>query len=360
MSGAPEPGRATGSSPDAPRALFEIYDEGFACDTWGGVETALWSLAEGLRALGVQADFYPSSQGTDLEALAGRVARERTDAVFPLVESALFRGDRWRRLPALHRRVVRIWHDVSHLTPDLTTPPPCPAHTPGTAPDPDAGCPATPAHPDGPMREVFLRDLPWTRCFPDRAYIPWAADHLPAEDLRDIRGPVVIQLGKTPVEDAERCLTRLLEARLPVRAVFATWSRQGRAARDLVHERAASGDIEVFDTYDIRTDWKRVYGGARLFVLPSVFHETFNFAAAEAVQLGLPVATLADCGALPGFASLTAATVEDLMDRVVTDGASVRPRPRSRTGWDEVARHYARLITTTGDRARHEEAACRT
>nr|CAG38704.1 putative glycosyltransferase [Streptomyces lividus] len=357
MSGPVEPG----PPPAAPRALFEIYDEGFACDTWGGVETALWSLAEGLRAHGVQADFYLSSQGADLEALADRVAREGTDAVFPLVESALFRGDRWRRLPALHRRVARIWHDVSHLTSDLTTPPPCPAHTPGAAPDPEAGCPAAPAHPDGPMREIFLRDLPWTRCFPDRAYIPWAADHLSAEDLRDPRGPVVIQLGKTPVEDAERCLTRLLAARLPVRVVFATWSRQGRAARALVHERAASGAaVEVFDTYDIRTDWKRVYGGARLFVLPSVFHETFNFAAAEAVQLGLPVATLGDCGALPGFASLTAATVGDLMDRVVTEGATVRPRPRSRTGWDEVARRYARLITTTGARARHEEATCRT
>lgn len=336
------------------RALFEIYDEGFGCDTWGGVETALWQLTEGLRAHRIRVDFYSRTEGADLAGLAKRVDRERVDAVFPLVESALFEGAQWRDRPGLHRRVIRIWHDVSRLSPGLGTPPPCPVHSPVAAARTGAaaGCTAGAAHPEGPMREVFLRDLPWTRCFPARSCIPWAADHLPPGDLRDPRGPVVIQLGKTPVEDARRCLTRLGEAGVPTRVIFATWSKEGRLARQLVRDHAESGAFEVIDSYDIRTDGKRVFGGARLFLLPSVFHETFNFAAAEAVQLGLPVATLADCGALTDFASLSAASVDALLDLVIAHGAAVAPRPRPRTGWRDVTGRYAAVIAarpgTTG------------
>ncbi|MCC3776401.1 hypothetical protein [Streptomyces sp. UNOB3_S3] len=331
---------------DRPRALFEIYDEGFDCATWGGVETALWHLAEGLRSLGVRAEFYRSSEGADLTALAGRVAAERVDAVFPLVESPLFAGDQWRRLPGLHRRVVRIWHDVSRLSPGMATPPPCPAHSRGlpvrgTVAE---GCPAAPAHPEGPMREVFLRDLPWTRCFPDGVRIPWAADHLPGEDLRDPRGPVVLQLGKVPAKEARLCLDRLAAAGVPVRVIFATWSKEGRRARELARAHPASDTFEILDAYDIRADWRRVFGGARLFALPSAFHETFNFAAAEAVQLGLPVAALAGSGALTAFASLTAPSAGELMDLVVARGAAVAPRPRPRTGWRDVARRYAAVV----------------
>ncbi|MFB6441188.1 hypothetical protein ACFCVY_31175 [Streptomyces sp. NPDC056411] len=336
--------------PGPRRALFEIYDEGFTCDTWGGVETALWHLVEGVRKLGVEAEFYPSAQGADLDALAGRVVRERVDAVFPLVESPLFAGGEGAAagegpdVPELRRRVVRIWHDLSRLSPDLSTPAPCPMHAPGATVSSGGGCTAADAFPDGPTREVFLRDLPWTRCFGSRTYIPWAVDHLPPEDLRDPFGPVVLQLGKTSVDQARVCLERLTGAGVPVRVIFATWSKEGRAARELVAPYAASGAVEVVDSYDIRTEWKRVYAGARLFVLPSVFHETFNFAAAEALQLGLPVATLDDCGALAGFASLRAATVAELMDAVVARGGSVRPAQRPWTGWREVAYRYASLI----------------
>ncbi|MEU6964796.1 glycosyltransferase [Streptomyces chrestomyceticus] len=334
------------------RVLLEIYDEGFTCDTWGGVETALWHLAEGLREHGVEAEFYRSTEGADLGALAERVARERVDAVFPLVESPLFAGgaspaaaDEDRSgVPELRRRVVRIWHDVSRLSPGLATPAPCPVHTPGAAATPGGACTAAGVFPDGPAREVFLRDLPWTRCFGSRTYIPWAVDHLPPADLRDPFGPVLLQLGKTSVDQARVCLERLTGAGLPVRVVFATWSKEGRAARELVAPYAASGAVEVLDSYDIRTEWKRVYAGARLFVLPSVFHETFNFAAAEALQLGLPVATLGDCGALADFASLRAETVVELMDAVVARGESVRPARRPWTGWREVAHRYATLI----------------
>ncbi|MFI2238669.1 glycosyltransferase [Streptomyces chrestomyceticus] len=340
------------------RALLEIYDEGFTCDTWGGVETALWHLAEGLREHGVEAEFYRSTEGADLGALAERVVRERVDAVFPLVESPLFAGgaagasradgaatgeDR-PEVRELRRRVVRIWHDVSRLSPGLATPPPCPVHTPGAAGPSGGVCTAAGVFPDGPAREVFLRDLPWTRCFGSRTYIPWAVDHLPPADLRDPFGPVLLQLGKTSVDQARVCLERLTGAGLPVRVVFATWSKEGRAARELVAPYAASGAVEVLDSYDIRTEWKRVYAGARLFVLPSVFHETFNFAAAEALQLGLPVATLGDCGALADFASLRAETVAELMDAVVARGESVRPARRPWTGWREVAHRYATLI----------------
>ncbi|MEV5598075.1 hypothetical protein [Streptomyces sp. NPDC052496] len=337
------------------RALFEIYDEGFTCDTWGGVETALWHVVEGLRQYGVEAEFYHSAQGADLQALAGRVVRERVDAVFPLVESPLFAGGKGGEggeaadgagpdVPELRRRVVRIWHDVSRLSPGLSAPVPCPVHTHGAAAPSGAVCTAAGVFPDGPTREVFLRDLPWTRCFGSRTYIPWAVDHLPPADLRDPFGPVLLQLGKTSVQQARVCLERLTGAGVPVRVVFATWSKQGRAARELVAPYAASGAAEVVDSYDIRTEWKRVYAGARLFVLPSVFHETFNFAAAEALQLGLPVATLGDCGALADFASLRAETVAELMDAVVARGESVRPARRPWIGWREVAHRYATLI----------------
>ncbi|MFG2296350.1 hypothetical protein [Streptomyces sp. NPDC048603] len=337
-----------------PRALFEIYDEGFASPSWGGVETALWHLVRSLREEGVDAGFYRESEGSDLDALAARVEQDRVDAVFPLVESALFGGGAWRRLPGLHRRTVRIWHDVSLLSADLSTPPACPVHAAGPAlpgsPVP-AGCPARGAHPDGPMREVFLRDLPWTRCFPDRSVIGWAADHVPDKDLHDPSGPVVLQLGKIDTVDAERALRRLLGAGLRLRVIFATWSRRGREARELVRALPGSdGRIEVLDSYDIRTDWERVFGGAALFLLPSVFHETFNFAAAEAVQLGVPVATLGEGGNLPGFASLRAPTVDALVDRVVAcaaAGGSRRipaPLPRPGTGWRDVAARYAEVI----------------
>lgn len=338
-----------------PRALFEIYDEGFSSPSWGGVETALWYLVRSLRAGGVDASFYPESQGADLDALAARVERDRVDAVFPLVESALFGGGACQRLPGLHRRTVRIWHDVSLLAGDLSAPATCPVHAAEPAVSGRTvppGCPARSAHPDGPMREVFLRDLPWTRCFADRSVIGWAADHLPDKDLHDPSGPVLLQLGKIDTADAERCLRRLLGAGLRLRVIFATWSRRGREARELVHAFPdPDGRIEVLDTYDIRTDWERVFGGSALFLLPSVFHETFNFAAAEAVQLGVPVATLGEGGNLPGFASLRAATVDELLEQVVAcaagDGEGGRlpaPLPRPAHGWRTVAARYAELI----------------
>ncbi|MEU7282077.1 hypothetical protein AB0A69_25365 [Streptomyces sp. NPDC045431] len=337
----------------AGRALFEIYDEGFDSPSWGGVETALWHLVRSLREAGVEAGFYRASEGADLEALAARVEHDRVDAVFPLVESELFEGAAWRRLPELHARTVRIWHDVSRLSADLSEPPPCPVHAaapavPG-APVAD-GCPARGAHPDGPMREVFLRELPWTHCFPHRSVIPWAADHVPAKDLYDPSGPVVLQLGKIDTVDAERCLRRLTGAGVPLRVIFATWSRRGREARELVRAHQGAGrPIEVLDAYDIRTDWERVFGGAALFLLPSVFHETFNFAAAEAVQLGVPVATLGEGGNLPRFASLRAPTLDGLLDRVLAGGRRLGPKPRPTTGWREVAARYAGVIR--GERA---------
>ncbi|GAA4932938.1 hypothetical protein ACFPM3_04180 [Streptomyces coeruleoprunus] len=331
------------------RALFEIYDEGFDSPSWGGVETALWHLVRSLREAGVDAGFYRESEGADLDALAARVERERVDAVFPLVESALFEGAAWRRLPGLHARTVRIWHDVSRLSADLSKPPPCPVHAdrPASRGEPEAeGCVAHGAHPGGPMREVFLRDLPWTRCFPRRSVIPWAADHVPAKDLHDPSGPVVLQLGKIDTVDAERCLRRLTGAGVPLRVMFATWSRRGREARELVRDHLGGGRrIEVLDSYDIRADWERVFGGASLFLLPSLFHETFNFAAAEAVQLGVPVATLGEGGNLPRFASLRAPTLDELLDRVVSDGGrALEPKPRPATGWRDVAARYAEVV----------------
>ncbi|CAM5256195.1 UDP-GlcNAc:ribostamycin N-acetylglucosaminyltransferase [Streptomyces alboniger] len=340
--------------PEAPcgRALFEIYDEGFDSPSWGGVETALWYLVRSLRAAGVDAAFYRESEGVDLDSLAARVRRDRVDAVFPLVESALFQGDARARLPELHERTVRIWHDVSRLSAGLSTPPPCPLHAgggDGRGGPGAAACPARRAHPDGPMREVFLRDFPWTRCFPRRTVIPWAADHVPAKDLHDPFGPVVLQLGKIDTVDAERCLLRLTEAGVPLRITFATWSRQGREARELVRAHTGSGrGVEVFDSYDIRTDWERVFGGAALFLLPSVFHETYNFAAAEAVQLGVPVATLGEGGNLPQFASLRAPTLDALLERVVTGGRALEPKPRPTTGWRDVADRYVGLIRAGG------------
>ncbi|AOT62225.1 MULTISPECIES: glycosyltransferase family protein [Streptomyces] len=332
----------------AGRALFEIYDEGFDSPSWGGVETALWHLSRSLREAGTEAEFYRSSEGADLDALAARVERDRVDAVFPLVESDLFEGAAWRRLPALHARTVRVWHDVSRLSADLSAPPPCPVHArvPALPGAPVAeGCPARGAHPEGPMREVFLGEWPWTRCFPRRSVIPWAADHVPAKDLCDPSGPVVLQLGKIDTVDAERCLRRLTGAGVALRVVFATWSRRGREARELVRAHQGAGRrVEVLDAYDIRTDWERVFGGASLFLLPSVFHETYNFAAAEAVQLGVPVAALGEGGNLPRFASLTAPTPDALVDRLLAGGGAVAPRPRPAAGWRDVAARYAEVI----------------
>ncbi|MCC3650690.1 hypothetical protein LIX60_04175 [Streptomyces sp. S07_1.15] len=351
------------AEPPAGPALFEIYDEGFDSPSWGGVETALWHLVRSLREAGVAADFYRASEGADLDVLAARMERDRVDAVFPLVESELFEGAQSKRLPELHDRTVRIWHDVSRLSEDLSAPPPCPVHAvaPAVPGAPGAaGCPAQDTHPDGPMHEVFLLDLPWTRCFPDRSVIPWAADHVPAQNLHDPSGPVVLQLGKIDTADAERCLRRLAGAGVPLRVLFATWSRRGREARELVRAHQGAGrQIEVLDAYDIRTDWDRVFGGAALFLLPSVFHETFNFAAAEAVQLGVPVATLGEGGNLPRFASLRAQTLDALLDRVVAGaGRTLAAKPRLTTGWRDVAARYAEIIRSrrvqTGREEQHD------
>nr|CAG34029.1 putative glycosyltransferase [Streptomyces ribosidificus] len=332
----------------AGRALFEIYDEGLDSPSWGGVATALWHLTRSLREAGVDADFYQESEVADLHALAARVERDRVDAVFPLGESGLFHGARWGSLAELHARTVRARHAVSRLSEDLSTPPACPVHAAAPAvlgAPPADGCPARGAHPDGPMREVFLRALPWTRCFPHRSVIPRATDHGPAKDLHDPFGPVVLQLGKIDTVDAERCLSRLTGNGVPLRVMFATWSRHGREARELVRAHQGTGRrIEVLDVYDIRTDRERVFGGAALFLVPSVFHETFNFAATEAVQLGVPVATLAKGGNLPRFASLCAPALDELLDRVVTDGRILARRPRLPAGWREVPARCAEII----------------
>lgn len=323
--------------PERGRALIEVYDDGFGTThAWGGVETALWYLVDGLRRAGVEVDCYPEREG-DPAMVADRVRRDRVHAVFPLVESDLFAGAGSAELSA---RVVRIWHDVSRIAPDLSSPPACPAHVSGTS----AQCTAAPAHPDGPTTEVFLRPAEWTRCFRRAHVIPWAADHLPRVDAGDPHGPLVLQLGKVDNDTAERCVRRLLAHGRSLRLIFSGWSRTGRSARHRFAHLAGHDLVELIDTYDVRSDWARVFAGASALVLPSRFHETFNFLAAESVQVGVPVVALGGAGELGRFASWQAADLDALTDRLLTEPGSIAPRPRAEAGWAEVARRYAAVI----------------
>jgi hypothetical protein len=63
---------------------------------------------------------------------------------------------------------------------------------------------------DGPMREVFLRQAPWTRCFVDRHHITWATDHRPAVDVHDPDSSIIVHLGNVDNNQAEHCVYWLL------------------------------------------------------------------------------------------------------------------------------------------------------
>jgi UDP-N-acetyl-D-glucosamine:ribostamycin N-acetyl-D-glucosaminyltransferase len=348
--------------PEPLKVLFEMYDEGFeATATWGGVETALWFLTGALRLQGIQVDFYRPADGS-LDALAERVSREGVDAVVPLVESELFTARQWRRWPHLHSRVVRIWHDVSLLATDLTTPAPCPVHGAPVPSDGTTGragpCTAAPAHPEGPMVNVFLRESPWTGCFPRRHYVAWATDHLPGTDLRDRDGPIVLQLGKTDNDAAERSVQRLLAAGRSLRLIFANWSRLGRQARVRFRRYATDPAVTVIEAYDIRADWAAVFGGASYLLVPSRFHETFNFLAAEAVQLGIPVLSLGNAGSLSYFATQELGTIDDAVDLLLgVDAPALTPRARPELGWAEVARAYSDIIAGLRESPRERAVA---
>ncbi len=87
-----------------------------------------------------------------------------------------------------------------------------------------------------------------------------------------------------------------------------------------------------------------MFAGASVLVLPSRFHETFNFLAAESVQVGVPVVALGGAGELGRFASWQAPDLDALTERLLAEPGTPSPRPRAEAGWAEIARRYATVI----------------
>ncbi|GGY24582.1 hypothetical protein [Paludibacterium paludis] len=320
--------------------LIERYPDSFDRRQWGGIETAYWNLARVLPSCGVEAVWYTARECPTLASLARRAQEVRAAAVMPLVDHELFRTP--QAAPAgLRRRTVRVWHDVSAISPRFSTLTGCDAHRPGSA----AVCRAEAAAPSASAADVFFYEEAWTHCFPNRRYIPWAADHVPARDYHNPSGPLVLLAGKIPLDTLRPVVEACLARGLRLRVIFNNWSKLGLEAKTYFTALGLGEGHRVFDIYDIERDHERIFGGACAVLVLSHFHETFNFLAAEAVQLGVPVVAFVRSGATRRFASHLEEDGDGLIDWLDDGGlAALRPLPRSGWSWRDVGSAYAELL----------------
>lgn len=323
--------------------LFERYGSGFDLRHGGGVERALHELSSALNALGVRVSWYQRSDCTDTHGFAELAEARAADAVFPLGDNPFF----WRSAlsvpDGLRERIVRIWHDVGPLTHGRGALVPCGLH--GGDSLPGEPCSAAHTHPGIFGRDVFFRDEPWTRCFPNRRYIPWAVDHLPAVNHRARSGPVLLLAGKSRLEWTVGAVDACRRSGVPVRVIFSGWSTLGRQAKTHFSQLQSRDGCEVIEDYRLEEDHARVFGGVSAALVLSQYHETYNFLAAECVHFGLPVIALQHSGATRSFASLAVGSLAELQG-VIDSGLfrDLKPLDRHGWGWRNVASAYVELV----------------
>lgn len=343
------------------RILIERYADEFDFRGGGGIETAGFHLAHALERGGTLVDWYTPADGSDPLALAARIFGEGYTALFPLVESAVFRTP--SLLGDATRRTVRIWHDVGVLAAPRTPLPGCPVH--GRADDaehpigPTAACIATVVDPGACAADIVFSDEPWTRCFPRRRCIPWAVDHLPRAQHHDPAGPVVLLAGKAPLAAVRAIAAAARQGGSGVRIVFSQWTGLGREAKQHFFSAGRDEADEVIDHYDLMQDHRRVFGGASAALVLSHYRETFSFLAAEAVHFGIPVVAPIASGAALRFAAARMAD-EAAVATLVRSGGHRRlsPVPSPTWGWADVAAAYVRVLDDI--EAEHDEPARRT
>ena len=331
--------------PDAAVArtvMIERYADHADRSKWGGIETAYRSLARALPRSGLDVIWYTADECPNAAALLHRVEQDSVSAVFPLSENAVFRSADAAQPVDLRRRIVRIWHDISALAPPFATLAACEAHRAGAD---STQCRAAVASPCAYGADIFFYEEPWTRCFPKRSYIPWAADHLPACDYHDPAGHVVLLAGKLPLADLHEIVSACVSLRLRLKVLFNNWSRLGQEAKTYLRQCGLGSEHELVDMYDLELDHQRIFGGACAALVLSHFHETFNFLAAEAVQLGVPVVAFARSGATRRSAAPVVDDNLSLLSWLAAGGlATLQPQPRPSWSWRDVATAYAGLV----------------
>ncbi|NHB92775.1 hypothetical protein [Photorhabdus cinerea] len=321
--------------------LIERYPDNFDRYKWGGIETAYWNLARVLPRHGVEVVWYSAQEYPTVDDLVKRITAEKITAIFPLVESELFRaGDRG---PAwLKQRTVRIWHDVSFFTASHTELTACSAHQLGAN---AADCQAIAVAPAAYAADIFFHDELWTYCFPKRHYIPWAADHIPACDYHSPNGPIVLLAGKIAFERLSPVVETCLAKGLRLRVIFNNWSKRGKEARNYFNSLKLAERHEIFDCYDLEHDHERIFGGTSAALVLSDYHETFNFLSAEAVQLGIPVVAYVHSGATRRFAAHLVEDNRELLAWLKGDGIErLTPIPRPHWSWSDVGAAYTKLL----------------
>jgi len=325
------------------KVLIESYHDGFDRRKWGGIETANWNLSRTLTAAGAEVVLYSVQDCPTVEVVATLVKAEAADAVLPLVESDLFRWP--HQAPSwLSQRTVRVWHDVSALAPRFVSMTRCSAHRPGANP---AACQAASVAPAACAANVFFYEEPWTYCFPKRLYIPWAADHVPANTYHDCEGPVVLLAGKVPTAVLLTVVKGCLARGLRMRVVFNNWSRLGQDAKAYFANLDQGGGHQFFWSYELERDHARIFSGVSAALILSHYHETFNFLAAEAVQLGVPVVAFARSGATQRFAAHLTEDAVDLLSWLGRGGlAALKPVARPDWSWQHVGAAYSALLSS--------------
>lgn len=323
------------------KVLIESYPDSADRRKWGGIETANLNLSRTLTAGGAGVVSYSVQNCPTVDSVAALARIEAADAVLPLVESDLFRSP--MQAPAwLLQRTVRVWHDVSALAPRFSTLMRCSAHRPGINP---AACQAASVAPAACSADVFFYEEPWTYCFPNRLYIPWAADHVPANDYHDPEGPVVLLAGKVPTDVLLSVVDGCLSRGLRMRVVFNNWSRLGQDAKVHFANLEQDGNHQFFWVYELERDHARIFSGVSAALVLSHHHETFNFLAAEAVQLGVPVVAFARSGATRRFAAQLVEDGAALLSWFDRGGLAVlKPTPRPNWSWQDVGTAYSKLL----------------
>ncbi|MGJ0577150.1 glycosyltransferase [Xenorhabdus bovienii] len=323
------------------KVLIERYPDNFDRRGWGGIETAYWNLGHILPHYGIEVIWYSAQEYYTLNNLAEQISLQNITALFPLMESELFRAG--QQAPEfLRQRTIRIWHDVSFLTHSHASLSACHAHQPGAN---SADCLANAVAPEAYATDVFFYEAPWTYCFPKRHYIPWAANHIPAHNYHSPSGPVVLLAGKVGLEKLSPIIEACLAKGMHLHILFNNWSKRGKEAKRYFNRLNLDERHKIFDYYDLEQDHERIFGGTSAALVLSDYYETFNFLSAEAVQLGIPVVAYSHSGATRRFAARLVEDNNALLDWLKEDGITrLTPVPRSDWSWNDVGAAYSQLL----------------
>jgi glycosyltransferase involved in cell wall biosynthesis len=287
---------------------------------FGGVDVFIAHIVPVLEEAGVTVDFCDASYFHSLKNLDCYLEKGQYDIFLPLGWHDYHRYP-IGYLPKFLDISVKIWYDISPL---------CPFY--GVDPQDGTSCkkwflkttdcrtcwkrkgalhrPPTGGYVTNSKTNVLLSRLPFD--IPRAWVVPWAASHIPACDLRDPHGCILVLAGKIPAKNLEKLVHAASEI-APLRIVFSHWAPFAKECKDSVNRLSKSLPLEVIPYYILPEDLVSTFGGVSVAILPIKLYETFGLLGLELIRCGIPVVSLSSAGNVRTWSSRVFSCVDDLV-----------------------------------------------